>query len=195
MDSHTINQDTMQTLRRHWTLFSFTLLALAAGWIAFTAFRAQPTTAGLIPSPHEGFLAPDFSLDSLDGESVQLSQLRGQVVLINLWTTWCPPCRKEMPAIQRLHDKYAEKGLTILSVNATNQDSRASAEEYIRESGLTFTVLMDVDGSVSRAYQLQALPTTFFIDRDGIIRKVVVGGPIPEAMLLSEVAQLLEELD
>lgn len=193
--SSTINLRTMKNLRKHWSLLSFIVLALSAGWIALTATRAQPATSGLIPSPHTGFLAPDFALQTLDDKTIQLSQLRGQVVLLNLWTTWCPPCQKEMPAIQRLHENYADKGLVILAVNATHQDNRAAVAAYTLERALTFPILLDINGSVSHKYLLQALPTTFFIDRKGIIQKVVIGGPIPEALLQSEVARLLEEQD
>jgi peroxiredoxin len=151
------------------------------------------TTGGLVPSPREGFPAPDFTLDTLDGGQMTLSDLRGQVVMINLWTSWCPPCRAEMPAINSVYQSNREKGLEVLAVNSTFQDSESAATAFVQEYGLSFPILLDRDGAVSRRYQLQALPTTYFIDRKGIIRAVVPGGPMSETLIQSKIADLLAE--
>jgi thiol:disulfide interchange protein len=94
-----------------------------AAWIWVSATNPGNTTAGQIPAPRQGFLAPDFSLQDLQGETVTLSELRGRPVLINLWATWCPPCRAEMPDMQEVYEAYQEQGFLILAVNATYQDS------------------------------------------------------------------------
>ena len=167
------------------------LLALGALWIPLSA-TAPAELAEAQSAPAAGFIAPDFALATLEGDQVQLSDLRGQAVLVNLWASWCGPCRAEMPAMQRLYNRYQEQGFEILAVNATNQDNRQSAEAFAREHGLSFSILLDVDGAVSAQYHLRALPSSFFIGPDGVIQDVVVGGPMAEAFLAIRVEQLLE---
>jgi peroxiredoxin len=167
-------------------------LALGLAWIWASAVPASATTGGLIPSPREGFLAPDFTLDLLGGGEVTLSELRGKGVVINLWASWCPPCRAEMPAIQRVYEKTKGRGLEVLAVNTTYQDSEGAATEFIQELGLTFPVPLDRDGTVSQQYLLRALPSTFFVDRQGVIRKVIIGGPMSEATIQTAVEEILE---
>ena len=99
-----------------------------------------------------------------------------------------------MPAIQKLSSVYPPEQVAIFSINATNQDNLEDVQAFIAEYGLTFPVLLDTDGSVNRTYQIQALPSSFFIDAEGNIRKVVIGGPLTEAMMRAEIAQLVEEL-
>jgi len=167
-------------------------LALGLAWIWASAVPAAATTGGLIPSPREGFLAPDFTLELLGGGDVTLSELRGKGVVINLWASWCPPCRAEMPAIQRVYEKTKGRGLEVLAVNTTFQDSERAAADFIQELGLTFPVPLDRSGMVSRQYQLRALPSTFFVDREGIIHKVIIGGPMSEATIQTAVEEILE---
>lgn len=143
--------------------------------------------------PRVGFKAPDFSLSDSQGALISLSDLRGQVVIVNLWTSWCPPCQKEMPALQEVHESYSNQGVVILAVNATNQDDAEAALAFGEELGLTFPILFDYDGQVSEQYRLQSLPTTYFIGTDGTIREIVVGGPMSEALLRVRVQQLLGE--
>ncbi len=145
------------------------------------------------PLPHPGFPAPDFTLLTPDGEQVSLADLHGQPVIINLWASWCPPCRAEMPALQSVYEAYQDQGLVILALNATNQDSLQAALEFTRDLGLEIPILLDPDGRVSSLYQLRSLPTTFFVDPEGVIRDVVIGGPMAEALLRVRVEQLLEE--
>lgn len=122
-----------------------------------------------------------------------MSALRGQVVVINLWTSWCPPCREEMPTIEQVYRQYWEQGLVVLGVNSTFQDDEKAAAAFVRELGLTFPILLDRTGAVSRRYQLQALPTTYFVDRQGVIRSVVLGGPMAPSTIESKITDLLEE--
>jgi peroxiredoxin len=98
-----------------------------------------------------------------------------------------------MPAIQRVYEDYKGAGFIVLAINATWQDSSDSARAFVSEHNLTVPVLLDIDGAVSRLYQLQAMPTSFFIGRDGRIRRLVVGGPISEASLRAQIESLLEE--
>jgi peroxiredoxin len=177
---------------RRWTLFSGLILALAAAWIGFTARLGTETTQGRIPAPRPGFLAPDFTLQTLAGETVRLGDLEGQPVILNLWASWCPPCRSEMPAIQAVYEDYQAEGLQVLALNTTYQDSLRDVQGFVDQLGLTFPILIDPDGAASRPYELNSLPSTYFIRADGMIMDVVVGGPMPEALLRAKALELLE---
>lgn len=179
--------------RTRWSLVLLSLMILGGAWIWISAVPASATTGGEIPSPREGFAAPPFSLETLDGEMVSLQDLQGKVVIVNLWATWCPPCRAEMPAFERVYQANADHGLEILAIHTTFQDSREAAQAFVQDYGLTFPVLLDRNGDVSRNYQLRALPSTFFLDRQGVIRRVVIGGPMNEATLETNVQELLRE--
>ncbi len=179
--------------RLRWSGLMLVVLVLGAGWTWASSVPASGTTAGRVPSPREGFSAPDFTLDLLQGGQVTLSELRGKVVVVNLWATWCPPCRAEMPAFQEVYEEGRDRGLVILAVNTTYQDSLAEVANFVGEYGLTFPVALDRDGNVASLYQLRALPSTFFVDREGVIQEVVIGGPISPSTIKSTVEALLGE--
>ena len=182
------------SLQRHrFIILSVLVLIFGGAWIFASAIPAAQRTQGNIPAPQTGFLAPDFTLANAAGEMVTLSDLRGQAVIINLWASWCGPCRTEMPAIQQVYDEFREEGFTVLAVNATSQDSQTAALRFAEEYDLTFPILFDVDGSVIRDYQVRAFPSTFFVGRDGVIQEVVIGGPMAEALLTTRAQNLLEE--
>lgn len=167
------------------------LLALGLTWIWFSAEPdGLPATTG-ITSPRTGFAAPDFELTTQTGESVRLSDLRGKPVLINIWASWCEPCKAEMPAIQAIYEEYQPGGLVVLAVNSTIQDDPQRALAFVQDYNLTFPVPLDADGNVTRAYLVNALPTTFFVDTNGIVREVVIGGPMTEASLRARVEKLI----
>ena len=180
-------------INKWWTQISIGILVLGALWIWWSATPPGSTTAGAIPAPQEGFLAPDFELVTLEGEMVSLAEMRGKVVLLNFWASWCPPCRKEMPAMQKIFDEYNQEDFVILAVNSTNQDRISDAEAFSIEQGLSFPILLDTDGRVANQYQVRSLPTSFFIDPNGIIREIVIGGPMAEVLLRTRVEKLLEE--
>jgi cytochrome c biogenesis protein CcmG/thiol:disulfide interchange protein DsbE len=167
------------------------LLALGVAWIAASRVPVEEALArsDRPPAPGAGFAAPDFSLETRDGETMALADLRGQAVLLNFWATWCPPCRAEMPAIQRVYDKYRDQGFTVLAVDVGEGNAQVAA--FVDERDLTFPILMDGDGAVSLRYQVRAMPSTFFIDQDGLIREVTLGGPMSEAFIESQVRELL----
>jgi peroxiredoxin len=182
-----MNWDSKRTWRGLMTL----LLALGVAWTALSRAPEQVAVAqnGGPPSPQTGFTAPDFTLDILGGGTVSLSDLRGQAVLVNFWATWCPPCRAEMPAIQRVYDRYRDQGFTVLAVDLQEDDAQVAG--FAEEMGLTFPILMDRDGSVFARYRVMGLPSTFFVDQNGIIQEVTVGGPMTEAFIESQVTNLL----
>jgi peroxiredoxin len=168
------------------------ILLLGLLWIGFTSEYLVTPTDGRITAPQNGFQAPDFSLETLSGEAYTFSQHRGQIFLINFWTSWCPPCRYEMPAMQRVYDKYKDQDLVILGINTTSQDSPVNAAEFVSNNGVTFPVLLDFDGLVTQRYLIRSFPTSFFIDRDGIIRDTVIGGPMAEALIESRIIEIME---
>ena len=153
----------------------------------------QVAQAGPPPNPKEGFTAPDFTLDLLGGGEITLSELQGNPVVLNLWATWCGPCREEMPAIENVYRSYKGLGLTVIGLNLTSQDSEQAVFDFVQELDLTFPIALDRDGSVAKRYQLMGLPTTYFIDSQGVIQSVVVGGPMSEALIQSKVEMLFEE--
>src|SRR5512142_84250 len=176
---------------RHRIFYSI-ILILGLVWILFSADKSGTSTSGRIPAPQVGFLAPDFELKTQTGETVKLSDLRGQAVLINLWATWCPPCRAEMRSIEKVYNEYKDQGFTVLAVNMTYQDDASKITPFVNEQGLTFPILLDETGKVANAYQMKSLPSSFFIDRDGMIKEVVIGGPMAEALLRTRVDEILK---
>lgn len=181
-----------QAIQRYWILISTIILLAGGAWIWVSKAPPGSTTSEGIPAPRVGFLAPDFTLQTLEGDTVTLSELRGHPLLINIWASWCSPCKAEMPALQQVYEAYKDYGFLVLAVNTTYQDDRASAVAFVEDIQLTFPILFDLDGSVSRQYQSRALPTSFFVDKDGVIQEVVVGGPMSEALLNIRVQELLD---
>ncbi len=127
-----------------------------------------------------GARAPGFTLNTLDDEPVNLSDLHGQVVMLNFWSAACPPCREEMPAMQQVYDALKSEGFTILAVNVN--DIPQVAHRFLRENGYTFPVVKD-DGNVSRVYEVRFIPKTLIIDRKGTIRHVRVGTITEEELM------------
>ena len=178
-----------QTPRR----IAYTLiLLLGLAWIFLSADQAGTSTSGKIPAPQKGFLAPDFELKTTSQESIRLSDLRGQAVLVNLWATWCPPCRAEMKTIETVYNDYKDEGLIVLAVNMTYQDDRSKIGLFVNEQELTFPILLDESGEMAKAYQLKSLPSSYFINRDGTIHEVVIGGPMAEALLRTRIEAILK---
>ena len=137
-------------------------LALAGLWPALHAPLAQAA------APAVGSAAPNFTLRSLNGGNLRLQEQRGQVVLINFWATWCGPCREEMPLLDKLHTKYKSLGFTLLGVNV--DDNPEAAREVATKLKLSFPVLLDTDKQISKLYDLNSMPSTVLVDRDGRVR-------------------------
>lgn len=170
------------------------VLILAAAWTLFSRLgEASSLPSAVPPNPRTGFSAPDFTLETLEGDKLTLSELRGHPVLLNLWASWCLPCRVEMPAIERVYQRHRGDGLVVVGMNVTSQDSEAAARAFAQEFGLTFPIVLDRDGGASARYEVMGLPSTYFIDRGGTIRNVIIGGPMSEAVMLSNVEELLQE--
>lgn len=141
------------------------------------------------PTPSAN-LAPDFSLPNLLGtpQTVTLSGYRGQVVIVNFFASWCPPCREEMPALEKLYQTYRDQGLVVIGVGV--QDGKRQIASFAEALGVTFPIVWDGSGDVSMAYRISGLPTTYFIDRTGAIRERVFGS-LTLAQFEEETSRLL----
>ncbi len=143
-----------------------TLLVLVLGAVAGLQY--------MHPAPRTGYQAPDFALPDLQGHMVRLSDFRGKVVFLNLWATWCPPCRMEMPAMEKLHRRLQDRDFVMLAVAEDEGGSQAVAP-FVRETGLTFRVLLDPEATLSPRFGATGYPETFLIDRDGQVVNHTIG--------------------
>ena len=149
-------------------------------------------TAAVAATGLTGKAAPDFALKNADGQNVRLTDLRGDVVMINFWATWCGPCREEMPLLDEMHARYSRVGFSLLGVNIDDDPRRA--EEMIDALGVTFPVVFDADKKVSEQYDVSAMPVTILLDREGVVRYVHKGyKPGYEDKYLEQVRELLRE--
>lgn len=136
--------------------------------------------------------APDFTLKSLEGSNLRLEEYRGQVVLINFWASWCGPCRQEMPLLDQLHQRYVDTGFAVLGVNVEGEEG--PARKLIDKVPVSFPVLIDEGQTVSELYELQAMPSTVVVDRDGVVRYIHAGyQPGDEAKYVEVVKELIRE--
>ncbi len=117
--------------------------------------------------------AMDFTLPSRSGENVRLAELQGEVVLVNFWASWCGPCRAELPKLEEMHQKYKDLGVTILGINI--DETRELSQKLLKDVEVNFPVLYDHDNKVSEPYDIQAMPSTFIIDKSGNFRYVHLG--------------------
>lgn len=136
--------------------------------------------------------AADFELTSLDGNEIKLSDLKGKKVILNFWTTWCPPCREEMPHLQNFYEDHKDDDIEILAVNLTNlDDGEEAVGSFVDDFGLTFPVLLDTDGDVGITYETFTIPTSYILDEEGRIFQKVVG-PMDEQMLNDMISAIPE---
>lgn len=158
----------------------FAALALSAG-LAHTAMAEAIQGA-----------APNFTLKSGSGKNIKLSELRGQVVMINFWASWCGPCRQEMPVLDQLYQRYKDLGFTVLGVNVDEHPEQAKS--LLKDVPVTFPILFDSENSVSKLYNIKGMPTTVLVDRNGNMRHLYMGYlPGYEMEYLNHVRAMIRE--
>jgi peroxiredoxin len=171
-------QPTYNSSQKNWLYLSIALaIGLILGGVFLLFWAGQSEVRGQMPTPRpvikQGQPAPNFTLTSLEGQPVSLSDYAGKVVLVNLWATWCPPCKAEMPTLNRYYQDHQAEGLVVLAVNS--QEESKTVKAFIDDSGFTFPVLVDLGGTVMSLYNTRGLPTSFIIDRQGRLRYTHTG--------------------
>ena len=159
------------TVRQQWTFVGIVVLILGGGLLAATRYLGDelfPVTVGS--------KAPDFRANTIDGAPAAktLADYKGEIVLLNVWATWCLPCRTEMPSIQALHDRFAARGLKVVAVSIDKPGFDDEIRTFRDQFGLTFEILHDAAGKIQRDYHTTGVPETFIIGRDGMIRRKVI---------------------
>lgn len=149
-----------------------------------TTTNSQPSTEAKDLKP-----APDFSLETLDGNTIHLSETKGKPTLIYFWTSWCGYCKRELSTIQEVYEQYHNQ-INLITINITKSDNLEQVSQYVKENQFTFPTLLDEYGDVSRTYQILGTPTSFFINQDGYIEKKFIGN-IPN----NELDQWLNQLE
>jgi peroxiredoxin len=144
-------------------------------------------------APELGQRAPDYHTVSLSGDSVSLEQMRGRVVLLNVWATWCHPCREEIPVLQALHERYASAGLSLVGVSVDARGEEDTIHEFAKDFNMTYPLWLDPDERVQSTFLAIGVPATFLIDRSGILRWRHVG-PVRanDATLMRELQRALQ---
>ncbi|HLQ11911.1 MAG TPA: TlpA disulfide reductase family protein [Steroidobacteraceae bacterium] len=129
-----------------------------------------PVLATSVDQIHTGAPAPQFQLNSNNGKPLSLADLKGRIVLVNFWASWCGPCRKEMPLLEQLNRQYRTKGVTLVGVNV--EPDSAAATDWLKATPVSFPILFDVDSKVSKLYQVEGMPNTVILDRKGNVRYI-----------------------
>jgi peroxiredoxin len=149
------------------TLTAIGVLVLVFGIVWLQSSKYEP--------PKVGKVAPDFSLVDLNDKEVRLSDLRGKVVFLNFWATWCKPCKEEMPSMEILHRNFEKDGLVVLAVSIDRVTTTKDIPPFIKSMNLSFPVLIDSWGKTDMPYKRMGVPETFIIDQQGVIREIVIG--------------------
>ncbi|MEM7346395.1 MAG: TlpA disulfide reductase family protein [Chloroflexota bacterium] len=179
--------------RWFWGMIIALVVILGGVWILFSQTLADGGAAvgeaiELEPAPIAGHPAPDFELVNLEGEMVRLSDFQGTPVIINFWATWCGPCRAEFPDFQEAAVDNADS-LVIIGINNTANDQADLVGDFVAEMGATFPIVLDESGDAAETYNVLGLPTTIFVDRDGIVSEVFTG-PINKAYIEAKLSEL-----
>ncbi|RKD25664.1 thiol-disulfide oxidoreductase [Ammoniphilus oxalaticus] len=162
------------------------IIFIGIGVAIFNAFIKDTTVV------KTGEPAPDFVLPMLDGETFQLSDYKGQGVVLNFWGSWCDPCEDEMPDLNRAYEAYKERGVTVIALNIGEPE--VVVKPFRDQYQLDFPILMDRKKEISNnVYKIGPIPTTYFIDQHGTVQKKIVGGPMSEQTILENMKQIMPE--
>lgn len=155
-----------------------------------TTGTQETVHSDLEPAPRTGHPAPEFTLTTLDGDEVSLSDFRGQPVILNFWASWCGPCRVEMPDLQKTYDTHGEDGVVVLGINLTRREnSLDDVPAFIDEFDLTFPIVLDEEGEVAKLYQVRGQPASVFIDANGIVQ-TMWQGPVTKQFIEDQLVDL-----
>lgn len=172
------------------------IVILVVSFISFdvSADREKPKLGHQMTETSKSVKAPDFVLEDMDEVQFSSSQLKGKVVLLNFWATWCPPCVREMPSMERLHQKLQSDNFTVIAINQMEDGDTVFAFTGQLSVDPTFTVLFDKTSNVSADYRVRGLPTTYLIDKKGMIRYRAIGGrEFDHAEIEKIIKQLIDE--
>ena len=156
-----------------WRILLIAVALVGWSWLEFTHVPNGTESAARAVAGRINFPAPDFTLNTIDGKKIAWSDLRGKVVIVNFWATWCPPCRAEVGDLQAAYQSH-QNDFVLLAIN--NQEENTDVQSFVDQFQVTFPILMDRTGLTATQYNVIALPTSFIIDREGIVRAVNVGG-------------------
>ncbi len=165
------------------SLLAYGFIVALLGLLAWGLIRVQR-------GPVDSGMAPDFTLTTFDGETITLSELRGQVVIINFWASWCPPCREEAPYLEQTWRKYKDQGVVFIGVDYVDTEEEALA--YIAEFDITYYNGPDLGTRISQAYNIQGVPETYYVAKNGELRGVKIG-PLQPPELDNKIDELLAE--
>ncbi len=177
--------------RLEWMTLIVLVSLMGAGWIYISRETSDAEPMPVTTAPYVGNLAPDFTLQTIDDQTITLRDFTaegGTPVVLNFWATWCPPCRVEMPYFESVNNLY-DGEVAILGLNQA--ESARVIADYARDHGLAYPLLVDEDMRVNNLYGVLNLPTTIFIDRNGVVREVLIG-TISQAVLEDRIEELLE---
>ncbi|MGD8189148.1 thiol-disulfide oxidoreductase ResA [Brevibacillus ginsengisoli] len=158
------------------------ILLAALIFAVYSSFKKDQATISV------GDVAPNFSLQQLDGSQVKLSDLRGKAVVLNFWGSWCDPCKAEMPEIEKQWEKNKDKGIVFTGVNIG--ESPITVKQFVDQFGVTFPIWLDQQREITRLYNIGPIPTTFFIDKNGVVQAIVTG-QMNESIIREKVAKIL----
>ena len=174
-------------------LFPFFILFAGITVMYFSRVPDNFSDQQQVRAPRVGFRAPSFAGKLLGGGALTDADTTNTPIVLNIWASWCPPCRAEMPTLEKMSQKYSLAGVRFIGINSTIQDTPAKAQDFLEKNGITFSQVMDTDGSITQAYGVSSLPSTYFIAPNGKITQVVIGGPISEASLITNIERMLQE--
>ena len=169
-----MNAQEAQPRRNIQLVLTIVFVIIASVALIFLLREKRDSTLKTAKPMQPGVEAPDFTYPDLTGKKISLAGHRGKVVLVNIWATWCPPCRQEMPSMQRLYQKFRGENFEILAVSIDSEGSKAVAP-FMRKMNLTFPALLDPGETVKPLYGITGVPESFIIDKKGILVEKIIG--------------------
>jgi peroxiredoxin len=155
---------------------------------------ATPSNSGQSTQSESKTTAPNFSWKDNSGSLINLSDLKGKVVLLDFWATWCGPCRETIPHVEAIYEKYLAKGVEVLGINLDDTSKLDSVKQFIKDNGMKYQVINDASGTVSQQYGVTSIPRFFIVDKNGYIDKMIIGyDPNMEIVISTEIDKLLKE--